>query len=74
MGEQRRYSRQLEARSLSKLNAEIMARGFPEGLREWEVELDRLPLTTPPEPVPVLAHVVYASRHLRVVAVRHTLD
>lgn len=68
MGEQRRYATALERRSLERLNREIMAQGPPDGLREWEVELDRLALTTPPAPVAVTAFVVYKGGHMRVPA------
>ena len=46
MGEQRRYAAALEKRSLERLNRELMAQGPPDGLREWEVDLERLALTT----------------------------
>lgn len=69
-GEQRRDAASLEERELVRLHREIMARAQPDGLREWEVELDRLALTIPPTPVPVTAFVVYpvTGGHLRVPA------
>jgi len=66
VGEQRRYERQLERRDLARIDREIMAAGRPDGLREREVELDVLPVTTPPQPWPVTAYVVYGPHHLRV--------
>ncbi len=66
MGEQRRYARQLEQRTLLKQNRAIMAAGQPDTLRGWEIEADLLDVVVPDEPMPVLAHVVYGGDHLRV--------
>lgn len=70
MGQQRRYEAALEARELGRLNRETMASAQPDGLRVWEVELDKFALTVPPEPIPVTAFVVYPvpGGHLRVSA------
>lgn len=68
MGEQRRYAAALERREIVRMDRAIMAKVEPDGLREWEVELDRHAITVPPTPRPVTAFVVYPvpGGHMRV--------
>jgi len=66
MGQNRTYADRYANDSVRRAQAKIMAEGAPESLKDFELELDKVPRTIPPVPPAVHVWVRYGALTVQV--------